>query len=243
MDPLEKYFEIIRKERFYSSPANLKFYLRYLFGDISFQHKRMLDIGGGSGLFSFYAACMGASEVVCLEPGMEGFLYVTIDKYEKLRSELEEVQSVTRLSTDIQHYDEHGPGFDIILLHNSINHLEEESCIRLHEDREARETYHRLFLKIGNLAKHGARLIIADCSSDNFFHRFHIRNPFAWDIEWHKHQPPGLWIQILKKAGFSNPKLRWRSFDQLRTPGRLLTGNRIIAYFLQSHFCLTMTKK
>ena len=242
MDLLEKYFQTINKERLYSSQNNLRFYLRYLFRDISFKNRRMLDIGGGAGIFSFYAACMGASEVVCLEPGMEGFLPVTMKKFQRLQSGLREVQSVRRLSTDIQNFDASDQGFDIILLHNSINHLEEAACIKLHEDPKARKTYHTLFLKLRDLSNKGAKLVISDCSSANFFLRFHFRNPFAWDIEWHKHQRPELWIDLLRKAGFSKPRVRWRSFDQLRLPGRFLTGNRAIAYFLQSHFCLTMEK-
>ena len=31
-----------------------------------------MDIGAGNGLFSFYAACMGAKDVLCLEPEAEG---------------------------------------------------------------------------------------------------------------------------------------------------------------------------
>jgi 16S rRNA G966 N2-methylase RsmD len=229
LDLLAKYFKVVQRERLYSSANNLKFYLQYLFGDISFRSRRMLDIGGGSGIFSYYAACMGASEVICLEPEMEGFPLLADQKHERLRSGLQEIPNVTRLSTDIQHFEEYDPRFDIILLHNSINHLEEESCIRLHEDQKARETYHALFLKIGRMC-------------NDFFHLLRIRNPLAWHIRWHKHQPPELWIQLLRQAGFSNPSLQWRSFDQLRTPGRLLTGNRLAAYFLQSHFRLIMDK-
>jgi 2-polyprenyl-3-methyl-5-hydroxy-6-metoxy-1,4-benzoquinol methylase len=43
-----------------------------LFRDIDFDGKRVLDIGGGDGVYSFYAAAMGAAEVVCLEPEAAG---------------------------------------------------------------------------------------------------------------------------------------------------------------------------
>jgi len=67
-DFIHRYFNIVNKEQLYSSQNNLRFYLKYLFEKISFDNKRMLDIGGGAGLFSFYAACKGATEVICLEP-------------------------------------------------------------------------------------------------------------------------------------------------------------------------------
>ena len=55
-------------------------------------------------------------------------------------------------------------------------------------------------------------------------------------------QAPEVWAGLLTEAGFSSPRIRWSSFYQFRRPGRLLLGNRLAAYFLQSHFCLTMVK-
>ena len=80
------------------------------------------------------------------------------------------------------------------------------------------------------------------CSRRNFFALVGIRNPVAPDIEWHKHQAPEVWAELLGGAGFSKPRTRWSSFYQLRRPGRSLLGHRLAAYFLQSHFCLTMEK-
>ena len=65
---LENYFTAVIKEGLYPNRGNLQFHLKTLFKDIALENRRVLDIGGGSGLHSFYVACMGAKEVVCLEP-------------------------------------------------------------------------------------------------------------------------------------------------------------------------------
>lgn len=43
----------------------------------------MLDIGGGVGLFSFYAACCGASHVACLKPESEGSSPGMVDQFQE----------------------------------------------------------------------------------------------------------------------------------------------------------------
>ena len=53
---VDKYFDVVRQEGLHQSPGNLRYYMRHLFQDIAFTGKRMLDIGGGTGLFSFYAS-------------------------------------------------------------------------------------------------------------------------------------------------------------------------------------------
>ncbi len=67
----DKYFDAVfraglKKSGAHAAKGKLRFYLDSLFRDIPFENKTMLDIGGGSGIFSFYAACMGAKRVVCL---------------------------------------------------------------------------------------------------------------------------------------------------------------------------------
>ena len=63
-----KYFVIIGRAGLYSSAGNLRFHIKNVFNGIDFAGKRVLDIGGGNGVFSFYAASSGAEYVICLEP-------------------------------------------------------------------------------------------------------------------------------------------------------------------------------
>jgi len=242
---LDEYFNVIIEEglssRSRASKGNLMFYLNYLFKDISFIKKIMLDVGSGFGLYSFYAACSGAKQVICLEPELAGRTKNTFEGYKKLSDKLS-LSNVSFLPIrfqDFNTYDE----FDIILLHNSINHLDEEACIKLQYNDDARKRYESIFQKLSKLARQGAKLIIADCSRYNFFNFWGIKNPFAPTIEWHKHQSPKYWSNMLFNYGFANPMIRWTSPSFLRQIGRLLLGNRFASYFLDSHFCLIMDKR
>jgi len=238
---VERYLDLMVSEGFYRFKGNLKSYLSYLFKGISFIDKSMLDVGGGSGLFSLYARCMGAQPVICLEPETYGS---TKGASSKLR------QYADRLNLDniylepgtFQNFDPRGITFDIVLLHNSINHLSEAACINLKVSAEARKEYEVIFAKMNQVAKPGAKLIITDCSRYNFFALLGLKNPLAPNIAWHKHQSPKLWRSMLRNAGFINPHIRWSFFPGLGIIDKFLLGNRLASFFLTSHFCLDMEK-
>lgn len=238
---MEKYLQAVLGVGLYGNRGNLEYHLKRLFEGIDFQNKRVLDIGGGAGLYSFYAASRGAESVLCLEPEGEGSSSRSIERFREVRERLQ--WGNVRLATvTFQEFGAAGEAFEVILLYNSINHLDEAACIRLLRDDRARASYRQIFLKVSVLAKAGAKLVLCDCSRYNFFAGLNLRNPFAPDIEWHKHQAPGVWVRLLGEAGFVNPKVRWSSFNRLRGAGRILFGHAWTAYFLYSHFCLTMEK-
>lgn len=56
----------------YSKPRNLLNHIKYVFGYFDFKGKRVLDVGGGAGLLSFWSLLNGASSAVLLEPELEG---------------------------------------------------------------------------------------------------------------------------------------------------------------------------
>jgi SAM-dependent methyltransferase len=222
--------------------GNHRFYMNYLFDGIDFRGKTMLDVGGGNGILSFYAACSGAEKVICLEPEIAGSTTGTPAAFERTASLLGQT-NVQLLPNRLQDYDPGDGSFDILLLHASINHLDEDACIGLARDRKAQRSYEQLFGKLSSLARPGAKLIVVDCARRNLFGDLRLNNPFQPTIEWHKHQSPQLWARHLARAGFNNPIIRWHSFNTLRTGGQLLLGNRIAAYCLTSSFCLTMEKR
>ena len=238
---IDKYYSAILSEGLFSSRDNLRFYMETLFRGVELGGSRMLDIGGGSGLYSFYTASAGAREVICLEPEFEGSSSRVTDTFEKLKRQLSE--NIVRLEREtIQSFDAGGGRFDVILLHDSINHLDESACIRLTDDPESRDTYQSIFQKIAGLAREGTMLIVCDCSPHNCFAHLRLPNPFAPYIEWNKHQAPKTWAELLGKAGFGNPMITWTPINRLGAPGKRLTGNRLASYFLTSHFCLKMRK-
>lgn len=217
-----------------------KFYLDFLFQDISFVGKTMLDIGGGTGRFSLYGAFMGAERVVLLEPGLEGSTKNTLDTFQRLSGKLSET-NITALPVSFQQFEPGNQSFDIILLHSSINHLDEEACIHLKHSNDAMNKYKAIFQKMSRIASPVAKLIICDCSRYNFFALLHLKNPLRRTIEWHKHQSPVLWSHMLEDAGFVNPKIRWILRGLPKEVGKLIC-NRFVCYFLDSFFCLSMDK-
>jgi SAM-dependent methyltransferase len=222
-------------------PGNVRFHCAYLFEGIDLRDKTMLDVGAGDGRYSFYAACAGATRVVSLEPEVEGSSAGMQESFRRAASLLG-LEQVELIPQRFQDYDPGGETFDVVLLHGSINHLDEPACIKLHYDPAAQDVYRTLFQKLAAVSRPGGKLIVTDCSPANLFPRLGIRNPLARTIEWHKHQKPELWAQLLAGAGFTGPKVRWTTFNTLRTPGRLLLGNRFAAYCLTSSFCLSMER-
>ena len=243
---IKKYFDALLQEGLLSSRSSsaknkLQFWLERLFKDMSFKGKTMLDIGGGSGIISFYSACLGAKEVVCLEPEAAGSRSGVLEKFRRLHTRLQ-LSQVGLEPTTLQSFDPAGRKFDIVLLHNSVNHLDETACISLLKDENSSEIYKSIFSKIYSLSNSGAGLIVCDCSRYNFFALLRIINPFAPSIEWHKHQSPKVWAQLLSEVGYCNPEINWNAPSDLRSPGALLLGNKYLSYFLTSHFCLRMEK-
>jgi SAM-dependent methyltransferase len=238
---IEAYLDAVINERFYSRKGRLQYHMETVFEGIDFKNKRVLDIGGGGGLHSFYAASCGASKVVCLEPDAEGSSSGVSDRFHRLEELLEHSDVELKLAT-LQTWEPEGQTFDVILLHDSINHLDEEACTNLLRDSRSKAVYHKILSKIYSLSSKGAKLVICDCSRQNFFALLKIHNPFAPTIEWHKHQAPEVWARLLSEIGFVNPRVKWSSFNASRNWGRVLMGNRLVAYFLRSHFCLTMDR-
>jgi SAM-dependent methyltransferase len=238
---IDLYINVVIEEGLFANKGRLKFHMDTLFEGIDFKNKKVLDIGGGSGIYCFYAASRGAKKAVCLEPESEGSSSGVTEKFHKLEQHLQR-DNVELMPITLQALEPEGETFDVILLHNSINHLDEIACINLLRESRSKSIYQEIASKIYLLSNRGAKLIICDCSRFNFLPLLKIRNPFAPTIEWHKHQAPEVWADLFGEVGFVNPKIRWTSFDHLRNLGRVLTGNKLMAYFLRSHFCLTMEK-
>jgi SAM-dependent methyltransferase len=219
--------------------------MNYVFNSMAFDGKTMLDIGGGRGLLSLYASCMGAKPVICLEPELKDSTSGVSRMLRRLCDALPKGNVIPRAVT-FQEFDPFDQTFDIILLHNSINHLDEEACANLQISDAARSRYKLIFGKLSELAAPNAKLIICDCSRYNFFDFIRLRNPLAPTITWHIHQSPKYWSTMLCEFGFTNPKIRWMYFGGIPMLNRLSLYNRLasyFSYFLKSHFCLTMDKR
>ena len=238
---LVRYYQLVEQESGAHAARGLRFRLeKYLFPGISLEGKRFLDIGGGTGTYSLYAACCGAREVICLEPEAAGSSSGMIETFRK-RSQQLGVMQATLLPITFQEYQTDQP-FDVLFCHNAINHLDEEATIHLHQSEEAQKIYLELFRKMYHLCAPGGYLIIADASRHSLYSWLRVRSPLTPRIEWHKHQPPQVWSRLLNQVGFKQVALRWRSPAPLGLLGQLLIGNGLVNFFLWSQFCLTMRK-
>jgi len=238
---LDRFFEAVAEYNLYSSPRNLQFYLHYLFQDVNLTGKKVLEIGAGAGLCSCYAASSGAEKVISLEPEAAGSTAGVTDRFNKLSNALG-LSQVAMYPLTFQDFDPGNEKFDVILLDDCVNHLDEAACVDLLRDAGAIEAYRNIFHKMYDIAADRAKIIITDCSRHNFFALLKRRNPFSPTIEWHKHQAPVTWMRLLADAGFVNPMVKWASFNRLGSVGRLL-GNKPAAFFLQSRFRIEMEKR
>jgi SAM-dependent methyltransferase len=240
-DRVEKFFAEAVRAGAYRHELRLRRYMRFLFEGLDFAGKRVLDVGGGNGYLSIYAASRGAAEVLCLEPVMEGG-QPDQGIFDRLTTALEVGDRVRMERTPFERYPFDTAPFDVLILHDSVNHLNESACARLHADVTAREAYLAVFRRLAELASPKAVLILSDCTRRNFFPLLGVRNPFVPTINWEIHQPPELWAALLREAGFDDAWIRWSPINRLGWVGRRLLANKVAAYFLVGHFCLRMQK-
>ena len=131
-----------------SSKRRTTFHLKTLFNGIEFENKNVLDVGGGNGLFSNYAAINGANNVVLLEPEFDGSDAGIVETNLDMQRKLELSDIVSFKPETFQNYENNGLKFDFVLLHNSVNHLDEEACEGLPTNLEYQERYCSLFKKM-----------------------------------------------------------------------------------------------
>ncbi|MBO9204161.1 MULTISPECIES: class I SAM-dependent methyltransferase [Niastella] len=238
------FFDLMVKRKMYSSKANLQFYLNTLFENVDLTQKEVLDVGGGSGLLSYYAAVKGAQKAICLEPEFAGSTSGMIKKFYDLRKDFPASLPVELSTHTLQEYLQQAgvEKYDVVIMHNSINHLDEEAGIQLLKSDASYRTYLSIFEKVFRIMKKGGVLIVTDCSCDNFFNDIGMKNIFTPTIEWHKHQRPGTWITLFKAAGFSNPTIKWLSPNRLGKPGTFIMGNYLMSYLTRSYFKVTIVK-
>jgi hypothetical protein len=235
------YFNLMAENGFYSKAQRLKCYLeKQLFKGIDLNGKSVIDIGGGNGLFGFYAALNGASQVVVMEHEFDGSNSGMISGFNQISKILNNPKNISHTSKVLEEYDLKNNKFDIILMHNSINHIDEQACIKLCEDKDAQLVYFNFFAKLQEISNPKCTLIICDCARANFFADLKLKNPFASSIEWEKHQNPDFWAKLLEKNNYKNPKIEWTYPNFLGNIGNLFFRNKFMAYLTISHFKLVL---
>lgn len=217
--------------------------VRNFLGRTEVKGRNILEIGCGNGAFLIWCWANGARRCVGLEPEADGSTSGSARIFENSIRALgcgNDVELVRSRVEDLSPDDRHS--YDLVLLYNVVNHLDESACARLEDDPVARRVYVDAFKNIGRLLRHDGKVIVADCGRNNLYGDLGIKNPFASNIDWSKHQNPRVWKEILRAAGFVPGALRWYRVYPLRHLG-ILFSNRLIAYFTYSHFVLEFHKE
>jgi len=214
-------------------------YLRRLFQGVELSDARLLDVGAGNGITAFYAAAMGAREVVGLEPQAKG---ASAGSQEAFAANAQALPHLN-VRLDARRLQEFSLSsgtapFDVAFMHHAVNHLDEPACEVLHKEEWARCSYEEIFRHLRSLVRRGGMLIAADCSRRNLFGDLGIRNPLVPDIEWHKHQSPFVWLDLLGDSGWEPVGVRWTLPSVLGDLGQRALANRLSAYLSTSHFVL-----
>jgi|GEM_PF-3596125 len=197
------------------------------FGRLDFTGLTVLDVGAGAGLYASCLAALGAERVVALEPGLAG----AADRAGALLFRRQRELGLTRLeprAQSLQEFRSPAGAFDLICLLASINHLDENHVQTIHSSPHSQRAYTALLRPLATWLRPGGRLVLADVSRNHAFApllRLGLlkRHPFQPHIEWFKHQPPEVWLDLLAELGLEELSWRWSTNRRFRwLPGRLV---------------------
>ena len=230
-------FDIILKESGIANARGYQYYFaRYIFNGINLKNRKLLDVGGGNGIASFFAC---ASEPSCsakiVDPIDDGSNIRMRNQYNTLKQNF--IADNVSYFEGYAHELNEDEYFDIILLHNSINHIGEDLVESILDDPNSRNEYKSRLNKILDHAKSDCVIIISDCANRNLCGDLNIWNPVAPSIEWHLHQQPETWQSLLGEVGLEHVKTTWTSRKEFGSIGGFLFSNKLCAYLLNSHFC------
>jgi hypothetical protein len=237
---LNRYYSVVPGLAKAGSRKSLQWECGFLFGDVDVSGYGFLDIGGGIGLGSFYAACAGATEVVCLEPEAEGSTHGVRKEFASIAEALG-VENARIVDSTFQAFEAEPGTFGVVFLNASVNHLDEPACIDILKSEEARNTYIGLFRRMAELTRDDGAIIISDVSRHNVFPALGLKHPTMRTIEWHKHQSPRTWARLLRAAGYGDIKITWHTRRRLGGFGRALLGNSAGAFMTRSRFRIRAT--
>ena len=236
------FFKIMRDEGLCRNPINMRFHMWQLFESYNFTDRTVLDIGGGRGQLSFFAASQNASYVKCLEPSLDGSNSDCQELFRRITAKYK-LDSVHLCPITFQDYSiSRSEQFDCVISNASINHLDENACANLLIDSSARERFRGIAASMRDALNPGGQLVIADCFRRNLWSDLGFRNPITTSIERHLHHQPSIWISIFKESGLRLTGLRYSTFNSFGKAGSLLMNNWLSAYCLTGDFVLTFER-
>ncbi len=206
----------------------------HLFKGVSLEGKAVLEVGCGRGTYALWAAVHGAKSVLGIEPEAHGSTEGTLGTFRKLVDELDLSPTVEARDAILDQLTPADGPFDIVVMYNVINHLDESAVRTLGEDEQSVASYQRILAHLRSILSDDAVVIIADCARSNFWGSLGLRSPFAPTIGWELHQDPSLWKRVFRAAGFEYTSLSWSPLYPLG----FLASIGLVHYFTCSHFVL-----
>ncbi|MCO5091030.1 class I SAM-dependent methyltransferase [Bosea sp. (in: a-proteobacteria)] len=207
---------------------------KFLFDGVRLTGARVLDVGCGRGALALWAGLHGASHVLGIEPESDGSTQGMLSSFQGTIDKLGLGPVVKSRACFLEDITPSDGCFDVVVLFNVINHLDEKAVTSLHTSKDSAESYTKVLRHLRTIVADGGSVIVADCGRRNFWNDIGLRNPLMPTIEWHKHQQPKLWASIFEGAGFALHDLRWSPLYPLGA----ITSNWPVHYFTASHFTL-----
>jgi len=236
-----KEFETFLQQDGHTDLPATKYGLRRIFSGITFEGKRVLDVGSGRGLMSIYATLNGAHSVVSMEPELAGSQN-TVVQIQRDRIANLGLNNIDIVCDDFNTWAPPDERFDILLSFASINHIYESPKHALRHS-ETYQKYLRIVCKMYDLLNDKGTAIITDACRYAFFSWMKavgIRRPWRWrksSINWRLHQNPRVWRQLFLEGGFNRVEIEYPVPYRLRHLEPLL--NTCPAnFFLQGSFIL-----
>jgi len=223
----------VAKKVGYSSLKRYVLRSNFIFDGLKLEGARVLEIGCGNGAFCMWAALHGAEYVFGIEPEGNGSTGGTLRLFREVVEKLN-LTNIEAKGIFLQELGISTKPFDIIVMYNVINHLDEDKVQILHKDQDAAEKYILLVRDLKKFLKPGGIIIVADCARRNFWNDIGLKSPLAPTIEWHKHQSPQQWIKIFKKAEYRLYDFRWSILNPIGS----FASNWLVQYLTVSHFVL-----
>jgi SAM-dependent methyltransferase len=208
----------------------------FLFQGVSLQNASVLDVGCGTGTWAIWTAMNGANSVG-IEPEADGGKQGTLESFRRNIKTLELEGRVEAYSSTLQDFSSPHRKFDVVVMYNVINHLDEDAVKALHKNERMAARYVDLLKGLRTRVRTGGTVVVADCARSNLWPDLGLRCPFAPWIEWEKHQDPAQWIRVFERAGFKVASRRWSPYYGIRT----LSANSVFHYLTCSHFTLQFT--
>jgi SAM-dependent methyltransferase len=233
-----RYREIADEFRLFRRSAAALVTVDELFGAVDCRGKDVVDVGGGNGALSVWAALNGARAVTCLEPEHAG---ATDGVFARARTLTDAARfpNLRVLPLTLQQYAVSTPqSADVIVCNATINHIDETACSNLGWSNDARAKYLMIAQAFVQILRPGGVLLLADCSRQNIWPALKLRSPFAKTIEWTKHQTPGVWRKLFVDSGLTYVRTTWRSQALLGEKWSWLCRNYIAAHLGASLFVI-----